>query len=95
MKLSNAERETILRFDEESSIAELYTNNGKIMKRLLQLSRKRPELYEVKPDSTGAVTGRFPKSLVSISLREPMSEQERQIRRERAKKSGYQAKRAP
>lgn len=92
MKLSSAERETILRFDEESSMAELYSYNEKLKKRIHQLALKYPDLFIQTQNSTGAVTVQIPKSLISIILREPMSEAERQIRRERAKEHGYQPK---
>ncbi|MEG0050189.1 MAG: molecular chaperone [Clostridia bacterium] len=84
MKLTAIEKETIVLFNEQEDTAEIYTHNMKLKNRLLKFVEKRPDLASCKEGTHDSVTVLVPKSLLTISVREPVSEALRQARRERA-----------
>lgn len=87
MQLTREERETVLRFDEASPTATVYTYNVSLMRRLGLLSRKFPSEFKLtQQDDTGAVTYEIPKKMISI--RQPVSEEQKQAARERALRLG-------
>lgn len=94
MTLTNIERETILNLNEQEDTATLYTYNQKLIKRFNKLAQSRPDLVSRTEDSTGAVTFTLPKKLLTITAREPLSEAEQQIRRERAQQHRFAPKTA-
>ena len=73
MKLSPAERETIILFSDADDTASVYTYDRRLIKKLDALCRKCPEeVYEEKKrSSAGAKSYIVPKSCVSV--REPFS----------------------
>ena len=73
MKLSPAERETIILFSDADDTASVYTYDRRLIKKLDALCRKCPEeVYEEKKrSSAGAISYIVPKSCVSV--REPFS----------------------
>lgn len=85
MKLTKQEQETIVLFNEAESTAEIYTYNTKLQNRLKKFERVCTAQINLREDDTGAVTATVPKNLLTISVRAPYSEQERQARSERAK----------
>ena len=84
MKLTPIEKETIVLFNEQEGTAEIYTHNIKLKNRLLRFIEKRPDLASCKAEKQEAITVTVPKSLLVISVREPVSEAARQAHRERA-----------
>ena len=88
MKLSPAERETIILFSDADDTASVYTYDRRLIKKLDALCRKCPaEVHEEKRrSSTGAKSYIVPKSCVSI--REPFSRERREAASRRAKEAG-------
>lgn len=84
MKLTAIEKETIVLFNEQEDTAEIYTHNMKLKNRLLRFVEKRPDLASYKAGSHDSVIVVVPKALLTITVREPVSEALRQERRERA-----------
>lgn len=84
MKLTAIEKETIVLFNEQEDAAEIYTHNMKLKNRLLRFVEKRPDLASCKEGSHDSVTVVVPKVLLTITVREPVSEAFRQAQRERA-----------
>lgn len=87
MKLTKVEQETIVLFNESESTAEIYTHNNKLKKKLRRLMDKQPSLFLSKNKSGDAISVTVPKNLLTISIRSPISEQERTTRSERAKRN--------
>ena len=86
--LSRLEQETIILFNEGEPTASIYTFNGKLKRRLGLLSLKFPaEIQLTKQDNIGAVTYELPKVLISV--RQPMSDAQRQAARDRALASNF------
>ena len=74
-KPSLIERETIILFNEAESEAEIYTYNQKLISKL----KKHPAVAKLKrKDDTGAYTFTMPKNLLTISIREPPSDEYRE-----------------
>ena len=90
MKLSPAERETIILFSDADDTASVYTYDRRLIKKLDALCRKCPEeVYEEKTrSSAGAKSYIVPKSCVSV--REPFS----RARREAASKAAIRMNKA-
>ena len=87
MKLTPAERETIILYDEAGDTANVYTYDHKLIEKLKQLHKKHPDqIYPERPVRHGAVSYAVPKRCVSI--RAPYSEERRKADSERAKKAG-------
>lgn len=87
MKLTPAERETIILYDEAGDTANVYTYDHKLIEKLKQLHKKHPDqIYPERPAQHGAVSYTVPKRCVSI--RAPYSEERRKADSERAKKAG-------
>lgn len=84
MKLTAVEKETIVLFNEQEEMAEIYTHNMKLKNRLLRFVEKRPDLASCKEGAHDSVTVIVPKTLLTITIREPASEAFRQAQRERA-----------
>ena len=87
MKLTPAERETIILFDDASNTANVYTHDHKLKEKLEKLHGKYPD--QIFPDRkvhAGAVSYTVPKRCVCI--RSPYSEERRKADSERAKKAG-------
>ena len=87
MKLTPAERETIILFDDAGSIANVYTHDHKLIDKLKRLHEKYPDqIFPDKKARAGAVSYTVPKRCVCI--RSPYSEERRKADSERAKKAG-------
>lgn len=75
------ERETIILFNEAEPDAEVYTYNKKLIGRL----KKHPAVAKLKRrDDTGACTFTLPKKLLTITVREPPSEEYKELQRQLA-----------
>ena len=87
MKLTPAERETIILFDDAGSTANVYTHDHKLIEKLKRLHEKYPDqIFPDKKARAGAVSYTVPKRCVSI--RPPYSEERRKADSERAKQAG-------
>jgi len=87
MKLTKAERETIILFNEEDELAEIYTYNTKLKQKLRKLAKEHPEScsFEWK-NEWNAHKYKIQKNLVSVRV--PYSEERKQKGRERALAAG-------
>ena len=91
MSLSRIERETIILFNEEEKQASVYTYNGKLQRKLKELSGKYPkQIFQTDMDGSGSVTYSIPKNLISI--RQPVSEEARENARKRMLQSNFRSK---
>ena len=87
--LTNYERETIITFNEADADCEVYTYNPKLIRKLTQRCESHPSLYRmVAEDQFGGYTFCFPKSLLTINPRVPMSEDLREKHRRNAIENG-------
>lgn len=87
-KLSLAEQETLIFWDNELNTASIYTHDPRLLRRLTELSEKYPNdcIFE----KNGAGKSRFyrlPKKLIAI--RNPYSEERRKRQREQALQENY------
>ncbi len=87
--LTNFERETIITFNEAETDCEIYTYNQKLINKLKKRCGSHPNLYQkVSEDNFGGYTFSFPKTLLTISLRVPMSKDLREMHRRMAVENG-------
>jgi len=85
-KLTKAEQETIILFDEEIKTATVYTHNSKLKRQLSDLSAKRSaEIKQTKDNKWGGLTFELPKTWVKIRPGRIIGEQEKKARAERLK----------
>ena len=86
-KLTLAEQETIILWDNELDTAEVYTHDARLINKLRELSQRFPEDYVLERSGPGrSVTYQVPKRCVGI--RPPYSEERRQRQRQDAKENG-------
>lgn len=86
-KLSLAEQETIILWDNELDTAEVYTHDQRLLNKLRELSRQFPESFVLKRSGRGrSETYQIPKRCVGI--RPPYSERRREQQRQDAKRYG-------
>ena len=86
-KLTLAEQETIILWDNELDTAEVYTHDTRLINKLRELSQRFPDAFVPKETGQGrSVTYRIPKRCVGI--RPPYSEERRQRQRQDAKENG-------
>lgn len=81
--MTKLEMETVILYNEEENIAEVYTEDKKLQVKLTRLAEKYPEQI----CATGKNSFTVPKNCVSI--REPYSEERRRRASERARSAGY------
>lgn len=87
--LTNYERETIITFNEAEADCEVYTYNPKLVRKLTERCESHPSLYRmIAEDQFGGYTFCFPKSLLTINPRVPMSEDLREKHRRNAIENG-------
>lgn len=87
--LTNYERETIITFNEAEADCEVYTYNQKLICKLTERCESHPNLYRmVAEDQFGGYTFCFPKTLLTINPRVPMSEDLREKHRRNAIENG-------
>ena len=86
-KLTLAEQETIILWDNELDTAEVYTHDTRLINKLRELSQRFPDAFVLKETGQGrSVTCRIPKRCVGV--RPPYSEERRQRQRQDAKENG-------
>ena len=87
LKLTLAEQETIILWDNELDTAEVYTHDARLINKLHELSQRFPDAFVLQKTGQGkSVTYRIPKRCVGI--RPPYSEERRQQQRQDAKENG-------
>ena len=78
-KLTLAERETVILWNEADDTVGIETFSQKLINRLRRAKERSPDHYRVdEPDKYGAVYAEVPKKLLQISFREPISEERRE-----------------
>lgn len=71
-KLSNIEKETVILFNEAEKEAEVFTYNGRIIRRIEPLCNDFPQEFKrVKDNGAGGVTYHVPKRRIQISSPRP------------------------
>ncbi len=84
-QLTSYERETIIRFDDSSDQATIYTCNQPLIRKLGKLASEFPDAFTMTKKDECSVTYQAPKNLISI--RKPTSEATREAARQRALQS--------
>ncbi len=80
MSVTLKEQETIILYNNGELEAEIYTYDPKLKRKIEQAEQRRPDLYRViHRGSDGAVRCVFPKKWLTVILREPISEERRQV----------------
>ena len=80
-------------FNEQDSIAEVFTHNTDLKKRLSQYAQTYPHLCQLtEEDENGGLRFEIDKRRISIRLTAPYSEERRAAARKRGKESGFGAK---
>ena len=86
-KLTRAEMETVINYDEELSTASIYTCDHRMIRKLQELAKKYPEQFVLERKGPNrAVTYRIPKRCVGI--RPPYSESRKAQQRQEARENG-------
>lgn len=85
-KLTKAEQETVINFDNELDTASIYTHDSRLIKKLRELRKQYPEQFILEHREHGSVTYTIPKRCVGI--RPPYSEKRREQQRQEAKENG-------
>ena len=73
-KLTKAEQETVINFDNELDTASIYTHDSRLIKKLRELRKQYPEQFILEHREHGSVTYTIPKRCVGI--RPPYSEKQ-------------------
>ena len=77
-------------FNEQDSIAEIYTHNTDLKKRLLAYAQAYPQLCQLtEEDEQGGLRFEIDKCRISLRLTAPYSEERRTAASERGKRSGF------
>ena len=77
-------------FNEQDSIAEIYTHNTGLKKRLLAYAQAYPQLCQLtEEDEQGGLRFEIDKCRISLRLTAPYSEERRTAASERGKRSGF------
>lgn len=86
-KLTKAEQETIINFDEELDTASIYTHDARLIRKLRELEKRFPDQFVLEREGPQrAVTYTIPKRCVGI--RPPYSEERRAAQRRDAEEHG-------
>ena len=67
-KLTKAEQETVINFDNELDTASIYTHDSRLIKKLRELRKQYPEQFILEHREHGSVTYTIPKRCVGIRL---------------------------
>ena len=81
-------------FNEQDGIAEVYTHNTDLKKRLMQYAKAYPQLCQLtEADEDGGMRFEIDKHRISIRLTAPYSEERKSAAKKRGKESGFGKKR--
>lgn len=87
-KLTKAEQETIILFNQEEENAIVYTHSLKLKQQLKRLAANRTSFISLKQNNCwGGLTFELPKSWIKIRPNRVVSEQEREIRANRLRRN--------
>ena len=79
-RLTNREKETIIIFDEDEKLARIETFNGRLIRRLTELSGSREDCRKVSgPDEYGAYRFEFPAKWLKVNAPRELSEAQRAV----------------
>lgn len=85
--VTGCERETVITFNEIEDKAEVFTYNKKIKNKLLKCLASNPdECRLIKENQDGGVTFEVDKSWIRVAPKRRMSDEQREMLRERAKR---------
>ena len=85
-RLTNAEKETIIIFDEAEKLARIETFNGRLIRRLDDLAGSREDCRKVSgPDEYGAVRFEFPAKWLKINAGQVLTDEQRAKKSEKMK----------
>ena len=88
--LTKKQKVTEFYFNEHDDLAEIYTHNTNLKKRLLAYAKEYPELCQLtEDDEQGGLRFEIDKSRISIRLTAPYTEDRRRAASELAKKQGF------
>ena len=91
--LSKKEKITELFFNESDGVAEIYTHNTDLKKRLLNYAEKYPQLCRLTDDNGhGGLRFEIDKQRISIRLTAPPSPERREAASQWAKENGFGSK---
>ena len=84
-KLTKAEQETTINFDNELDTASIYTHDSRLIRKLRELQKQSPEHFILQQEAHGSVTYTIPKRCIGIRplYSESRREQQRQAAREK------------
>ena len=89
-KLTLAERETVILWNEADDTVGIETFSQKLINRLRRAKERSPDHYRVdEPDKYGAVYAEVPKKLLQISFLKPFSDERRRSYSKLAKERLY------
>lgn len=90
--LTKKQKVTEVYYNAKDTLAEVYTHDTNLKKRMRQYAEKYPELCELTDDDgQGGVRFEIDKSRISIRLTAPYSEERRRAASELAKKRGIKS----
>ena len=79
MALTKIEKETIILFNEGESTVEILTHNQKLKNKLKIAAEKNPETFvKTDTDRYGGVAYSFPKKLLQINLKQPLTAEQQE-----------------
>lgn len=86
-KLTRAEKETIINYNDAESIANIYSCNKNMIEKLLQLEKEYPDRVLVTYRSDVSLNVEIPKEWIKISAPRKLTDKQRQAARERMLKN--------
>lgn len=93
--LTRKQKVTEFYFNEHDDLAEIYTHNTDLKKRLLAYAQKYPELCQLtEDDEQGGLRFEIDKHRIGIRLTAPYSEERRAAASQRGKESGVRPRRS-
>ena len=91
--LTKNQKGTELYFNAKDPIAEVYTHDTKLKRRLLEYTEKNPELCQLtEDDEQGGLRFEITKDRISIRLTAPYTEEQKSNARKWAKENGLRGK---
>jgi len=81
--LTKYEMETIINYNEEESIASIYTCSKVLIKKLDTYCKKRPDVYKTVKVDSPSKTYTVPKKYISVRLPKVLTEKQKEGLRER------------
>lgn len=86
-KLTRAEKETIINYNDAESVANIYSCNKNMIEKLLQLEKEYPDKVSITYRSDVSLNAEIPKEWIKISAPRKLTDKQRQAARERMLKN--------